>query len=70
MQVLVFSTSVKSIEEVNLLKPLIDALVGKNNWNFALDDCDHVLRIVNNNVSAKHAMALLHSKGYQCHELE
>jgi Gpi18-like mannosyltransferase len=38
MQVLVFSTSVKSMEEVNVLKPLIDSLVGKNNWNFALDD--------------------------------
>jgi hypothetical protein len=70
MQVLVFSTSVKSIEEVNLLKPFIDSLVGKNNWNFALDDCDHILRIANEKVAANHAMALLHSKGYQCQELE
>jgi len=70
MNVLIFSTSVKSNEEVQFLKPMIDTLAGKNNWNFALDDCDNILRIANQHVSASRAIELLNTHGYQCTELE
>ena len=70
MQVLVFSTSVKSMEEVQLLKPMIDTLVGKNSWNFALDYCEHILRITNKHIAAEKAIELLNAQGYQCKELD
>jgi hypothetical protein len=70
MEVLVFSTSVKSIDEVKSLEPKINSLAGKGHWNFALDDCDKILRIVSDNVKALHAISLLKEHGFDCQELE
>jgi hypothetical protein len=70
MEVLVFSTSVTSQEEVMFLKPDIDSLAGSGRWNFALDDCERILRIVNHTVEPMHAITLLRSRGFECRELE
>ncbi|HZX74250.1 MAG TPA: hypothetical protein VFE57_07515 [Cyclobacteriaceae bacterium] len=70
MEVLVFSTSVNSQEEVMFLKPAIDSLAGSGRWNFALDDCERILRIVNHHVKPIHAIELLRSLGFECRELE
>ena len=69
MEVLVFSTSVRSTEEVQSLAPYIDSLAGKNRWNFALDDCDKILRIASDQVSANAAIDLLNECGFHCEEL-
>jgi len=45
MEVLVFKTSVETHQHVKSLKPLLDSAAGKGKWNFALDDCDRILRI-------------------------
>jgi hypothetical protein len=70
MHVLVFSTSVNSLDEVKSLKPLIDSLAGKNNWNFALDDRERILRIVSDKLTPLKAIELLQANGYTCHELQ
>jgi hypothetical protein len=70
MNVLVFSTSVKTATDINFLTPFINSLAGKGNWNFALDDCDHVLRIISDEVKPIIAIELLRSHGYQCTELD
>jgi hypothetical protein len=69
MNVLVFSTSVQSMEQVQSLKPKIDSLAGKGKWNFALDDTDRILRIVSNGVKPQVAIQLLNQYGFECHEL-
>ena len=70
MEVLVFKTSVQSYESVNELTPLLDALAGKGKWNFALDDCDRILRIVSYSVRPEDAMGLLTAQGFSCAELD
>jgi hypothetical protein len=70
MSVLVFSTTVQSVEEVKMLTPKINALAGSGQWNFALDDCDKILRIVSEKVSPQVAIRLLEENGFKCRELD
>ena len=70
VNVLVFSTSVKTATDVHSLEPLINSLAGNGNWNFALDDCDHILRIVSDKVEPMNAILLLQAQGFECKELE
>ncbi len=69
MEVLVFSTSVESKEDVLELTPLLNSFAGKGHWNFALDDCDHILRIVSSEVDPFATIRLMNDLGYQCREL-
>jgi len=48
----------------------LNLLVGKGNWNFDLEDCDHVLRVVSESVQPQEAIELLEEAGFQCGELE
>lgn len=68
--ILVFKTSVETPQHVKSLKPLLDSAAGKGKWNFALDDCDRILRIVSAQVNAVTAITLLRENGYECSELE
>lgn len=69
MNVLVFSTSVQTEEEAKFLAPHIDQLAGPGNWNFALDDCDKILRIVSASLKPEAPIDLLAQLGYHCEEL-
>ncbi|MCW5911840.1 MAG: hypothetical protein KIT62_12235 [Cyclobacteriaceae bacterium] len=70
MEVLVFKTSVQSAESVSRLAPVLNSLAGSNQWNFALDDCDRILRIVSPSVMPDEAIQLLAAHGFDCEELE
>jgi hypothetical protein len=70
MEILVFATSVESAQEVKTLAPVINKLVGKGNWNFALDDSDRILRIASKKVEPTRAINLLRQYGFDCRELE
>jgi hypothetical protein len=70
MDVLVFTTSVQSTDQVKSLAPLIDSLAGKDRWSFALDDHDKILRIVSDKVKPTAAIYLLKQNGYKCQELQ
>lgn len=69
MNVLVFATSVQSEEEARSLAPHIDKLAGPGNWNFALDDCDKILRIASGTLRPEQTIRLLVQRGYHCEEL-
>ncbi|MBS1506606.1 MAG: hypothetical protein JSS79_08175 [Bacteroidetes bacterium] len=69
MNVLVFSTSVQTEEQAKFLAPHIDLLAGPGNWNFALDDCDKILRIVSASVKPEAPICLLSELGFRCEEL-
>lgn len=70
MEVLVFKTSVQSPESVSKLAPVLNILAGSNGWNFALDDCDRILRIITPTVKAHEAIQLLSNNGFDCEELK
>lgn len=70
MNVLVFKTSVQSVEGVRKLSPELDRVAGKGKWNFALDDCDRILRIISNSMSVATTQELLKKNGFECSELE
>jgi hypothetical protein len=70
MEVLVFATSVQSPDQVKALAPQINSLAGKGQWNFALDDCDKILRIVSDRVKSQQAVELLRKFGFECNELD
>ena len=70
MEVLVFKTSVDTPQRVKILKPLLDSVAGRGRWNFALDDCDKILRIVSRRANAQVAIRVLQENGYECAELE
>jgi hypothetical protein len=70
MQILVFKTSVESRENVLILTPVLNKLAGDGQWNFALDDCDRILRIASGRVHADEAINLLGNYGFLCEELD
>lgn len=70
MNVIVLATSVESPVQVSLLTPVLNSVVGTGNWNFALDDCDRVLRIVSRKVKPDDAILLIRKYGFECRELE
>ncbi|MDL5047938.1 hypothetical protein QQ054_18130 [Oscillatoria amoena NRMC-F 0135] len=70
MNVLVFSTSVASPGHVQVLAPVLNSLAGRGNWNFALDDCDRILRITSGKVEPRTAISLLQQFGFDCKELD
>ena len=68
--VLVFKTSVETVQEALTLKPLLDQLLASSTWNFDLDDCDNILRVKSNNNIACHIIETLAEQGYLCEELD
>jgi hypothetical protein len=70
IEVMVFSTSVETQEQVEMLAPYLNSLFGKKQWNFALDDADRILRIISNEVDSWAAIRLLNERGFECKELD
>jgi hypothetical protein len=69
MEIFVFKTSVEP-EHVSSLAPFLDGLVGKGKWNFALDDCDRILRVMSGSIKPHQPIELLVKQGFNCSELE
>ena len=68
--VLVFKTSVNEEMDINKLRPVLNALTPPTDlWNFDLEDCDNILRIETQNLTATAVLDSLHSLGYLCEEL-
>jgi hypothetical protein len=70
MKVIVFKTSVDSADQVSQLRPWLDTLAGDGCWNFALDDCDRILRVVSDSIKPQAAIRILEEHGFSCYELE
>jgi hypothetical protein len=66
MDVLVFVTSVYDRRAVNKVQPLLAALPALAQWNFDLDDCDHILRIESDDLCAREVESLLQTAGFNC----
>lgn len=66
----VFKTSVKNKMLAKKLKPHIDKVLPKGNWNFDLDDCDKILRIESEENIILKITGLLNKHKFHCEELE
>lgn len=69
MEVLVFATNVTSECQVSRVQTLLTTLPAITEWNFDLDDCDNILRVVSTDISPQYIENLLHSAGVNCREL-
>ena len=69
MNILVFKTSITEQEQVGQVSTLLDSVPTIKHWNFDLDDCDNILRIVSNNLDPEAIESLLQTAGFHCQEL-
>lgn len=67
----VFRTSIESEEQVKQVEPVLnELLLHKAEWNFDLEDCDHILRISGGNTDAvEQCSRRLRLSGFICEEL-
>ncbi|WDF56337.1 hypothetical protein [Mucilaginibacter sp. KACC 22063] len=69
MNIMVFKTSVTKAREVSRVKALLTVPAIKN-WNFDLDDCDRILRVITDQFSPRDIESMLQGAGFACQELE
>ncbi|MFL9481416.1 hypothetical protein ACI6Q2_01480 [Chitinophagaceae bacterium LWZ2-11] len=70
MDILVFKTDVTNEKAVRSLRPYLREVEGIIKWNVDLHDCDKVLRVESQNLSANAIECLLQDAGYYCKELD
>ena len=69
MDVLVFKTNVTSKRKAGKVSNLLTSLPAIQQWNFDLEDCDKILRIVSNGLSPRNVESVLQGAGIGCEEL-
>lgn len=67
--VLVFKTS-KNMQEIKQITPKLNRLLKKGNWNFDINDCDNILRVVSTKNVTNNVIKALHLQGFNCEELQ
>lgn len=68
--VLVFKTSVRCKKDVEFLIPALNKEFPNSSWNFDLEDCDNVFRIVNPNSSPQKIAKIFNGHGFMCTKLD
>ena len=68
--VYVFKTSVKYKKQIKKVAQELNKMKEIQEWNFDLEDCDKILRIVARNLNSVLICNLLNSLGIYCEELE
>jgi hypothetical protein len=66
----VFKTSVTTKKMAKQLKPHLDKICINGNWNFDLDDCDRILRLVVTQKQKDKTVSLLKSMNIHCVQLQ
>lgn len=46
--ILVYKTNIDSKSKAKQLQPKLNKLLSNSTWNFDLEDCDNILRVVSN----------------------
>ena len=69
--VLVFKTSVSKQKHIKTVQPFLNKLIMQHGyWNFDLEDCDNILRVETQELSAGCICDTLQSHGFYCEELQ
>ncbi|QKJ32326.1 hypothetical protein HQ865_22045 [Mucilaginibacter mali] len=69
MNVLVFKTNVTTKRKVSKVSTLLTLFPTIQQWNFDLEDCDNILRIVASDLSPRYVETALQKAGIGCEEL-
>ena len=69
MDVLIFKTNVTCQTQISKVTPLLSAMADIKQYNFDLEDCDHVLRVVSKGVEPQTINHMLAIAGFTCEEL-
>jgi hypothetical protein len=70
MEILVFKTNVTSKKKANKVGSLLAAVKTIKQWNFDLEDCDKVLRVVAIGLNPGFVESLLDNAGFNCQVLD
>lgn len=70
MNILVFKTNLHNPELVDQARKVLQTIPGIHRWNVDMHDCDNVLRIEAEELSARSVEDLLQQAGYYCEELQ
>jgi hypothetical protein len=71
MKVLVFNTSLKTKDDINRIKPIIESFTKILEWSVDLEDWESVLRIVTSDPEIENIIsARLRGIGFDCTDLE
>lgn len=65
----IYKTNIENSSQIQLLKKELDTLLGEENWNFDLDDCDRILRVDTQNNISKLVIEKLNTMGFDCEEI-
>ncbi len=65
----VFKTSVQTKKDVKRLKPFLNDMLQQAQWNFDLEDCDRIFRIITLAEISTAVISLLQDNGFECEEL-
>jgi len=71
MKVLVFRTSLKTEDDINRIKPILDSFSKIIEWSVDLEDWESVLRIETSNPKIENIISSrLRGIGFDCEDLE
>lgn len=70
MQILIFKTNLTDTKRISDVEISLDIHPNIIGWNVDLNDRDHILRIVSNNIAATEVESMLLNAGYYCEELQ
>ncbi|WP_130735850.1 hypothetical protein [Flavobacterium sp. J27] len=68
--ILVFKTSVRTLHEIQKIKPLLNKLFSYTKWNFDLEDCDNIFRIDSPLEISDEVITIFNENGHECVALE
>jgi hypothetical protein len=70
MQIIIFKTNIATAYQVGQVHPLLTSLKHIKQYNFDLEDCDHILRVVSNGVQPETVCEVIEKAGFNCEEME
>lgn len=68
-QISIFRTSVNSEDKIEQLKSLLNTIIGLDNWNFDLEDCDNILRVNYYSIMNNFLIEEINKMGFECIEI-
>jgi len=69
MEISIFKTTITKEAEIRMVEEILNLIVGKNKWNFDLEDVDNILRINAKVVVNNFLTQELKKIGFECDEL-
>jgi len=68
-EISIFRTSIRNDEDIESVQNMLNMVVGQNQWNFDLEDTDHILRIHANILVNAFLAQEVQKLGFACEEL-